>query len=159
MTHSHALGRDCVFPKLRSQARHQCWPKIGPFPNVCLWVGWTAPKVGLWEGKALSRITVIVIDSLQSMASGQTSLVGSEDRMSYSKQRWLRASKGKEAAPSARIPQSHCEHSMHSLRPTFTHLLWPTSRYTLKRNSRWCFCHCTSVTYQNVGIILKEGDV
>ena len=48
--------------------------------------GWAEELLKLgYEKKKHFKESVIIIDSLQNMASGQTNMVGSADRVSYSK--------------------------------------------------------------------------
>lgn len=156
---SYTRVRLCV-PSLRSWVWHHSADQIlAPFQISV--DGWVEQLLKLGYGKEKHfKESVIVIDSLQNMASGQTNMVGSADRVSYSKQRWPRAKMGKEADPWSHRPQRFSVNApCMGSGATFIHLSWPVSHTRTKSNRRWCFCHCTSVTYQNVGIVLKEGDV
>lgn len=115
-------------------------------------------KLGCGEEKPF-KPSVLEIDSLQIITIGRANMVVSAVRVPCSTQRWHQANRGKVADVSARAAEGQGKHPCVSFRYHITRLSRSRSHVLVKADSRWCFCYPTSVAYQNVGIILKEGAI
>lgn len=158
--HSHILRWDFIFLSLKNWVQHHSVDqRLAPFQMSA--DGWIEEllKLGYEKEKHFKQSHSTWFPENDS--SRQTSKKAQQSKIvSYSKQRWHRANKGKRLI---------CRHTGH--RGSVWTLRCIGLGTTLSTCRDWChmcvwrltidgiFCYHTSITYLNVGIILKEGNI